>query len=199
MISLYQWKGAGWRDLPARRIDLGGEYEEPLTIQWAGELDRLKDTLLRNMWRAPAPWSVLNTLSWLKPHVVVDALPVLPKLHDGRLPALTLIKVRDNLPFGASRIVLRLWDSNVRLMTVSGTPRQLWIGEAVAESVSRPMSLISIARTMRKFDAPLTVFTGSMEPDTFVMRRRKAATSGWNGQVVLGPLDRTPHAAEPGK
>ncbi len=30
------WWTTGWRELPIQRIDLTGEVEEPLTIQWAG-------------------------------------------------------------------------------------------------------------------------------------------------------------------
>lgn len=35
VISFEAWREARQRDLPAWRADMGGEYEVPLTIQWA--------------------------------------------------------------------------------------------------------------------------------------------------------------------
>lgn len=40
-IALATWLTDGWRDLPAYRIDLVGEREQPLTIQWVGSTDEL--------------------------------------------------------------------------------------------------------------------------------------------------------------
>ena len=199
VVSYKSWREARWRDLPARRTDLEGEYEEPLTIQWAGDLDRLKDALLGNGWRVPAPWSARSALNWLSPQIAGDALPVLPKLHDGRPPALALIRVGDGLPSGGSRLVLRFWESGVQLMTEFEPQHSLWIGEAVAEAISRPMGLFSITRTLSEFNAPLSVFRDSLEPDLFVMRSRETTTAGWDGQVILGPWERTPHSTAPGK
>jgi undecaprenyl-diphosphatase len=193
MIPFEAWRDARWRDLPARRADMEGEYEEPLTIQWAGDLPRLKDTLLANGWRTPTPWSVPAALDWLNPASTGESLPVLPKFDDGRLPSLTLVKVGDRLPAGASRLVLRLWDSEVRLTAGSGPPRVLWIGEAVGETVSRPLGLFSIARTMRDVDAPVAVFRRSLEPNSLVIRSRETITPGWDGRVILGGGDTALH------
>ena len=94
VVPLEAWRKSRWRGLPALRVDLEGEYEEPLTVQWAGGLDRLKGELSRRGWRVAAPWSVSGVLSWISSRTAPDALPVLSKLHDGRFPALTLIKTR---------------------------------------------------------------------------------------------------------
>ena len=42
-IAAADWWSAEWRRLPAYRIDLTGETEEPLTIQCAGDLDGLRE------------------------------------------------------------------------------------------------------------------------------------------------------------
>jgi undecaprenyl-diphosphatase len=125
----------------------------------------------------------------LNPASTGESLPVLPKFDDGRRPTLTLIRVGEGLPAGASRLVLRLWDSEVRLTAGSGPPRVLWIGEAVGETVSRPLGLFSIARTMRDADAPLAVFRRSLTPNSLVIRSRETTRAGWDGRVVLGAAD----------
>ena len=188
VIAYDTWRQAAWRDLPARRTDMAGAAEEPLTVQWAGSLAPLREALVRAGWRAPVPWSAGGALAWFNPRAGAAALPVLPKFHGGRRPVLTLIRVADGLPAGAARLVLRLWPSGVRLATGAPPPRRLWLGEAVAESVSRPLGLLTIARTRRDFDAPLAALTGALDPNTFVERRRGIATAGWRGRVILGPV-----------
>ncbi|WP_454642783.1 VTT domain-containing protein [Bradyrhizobium liaoningense] len=64
-IAAADWWTTGWQTLPAYRIDLTGEVEEPLTFQWAGTLESLKTELLASGWREPEPWTVASTLAWL--------------------------------------------------------------------------------------------------------------------------------------
>jgi len=163
-----------------------------LTVQWAGSLAPLRQALARAGWRAPVPWSTGGALAWFNPRAGAAALPVLPKFHDGRQPILTLIRLRAGRPAGVARLVLRLWPSGVRLARGAGPPRALWLGEVVAESLSRPFGLLAIARTMDDFDAPLAALMGALGQDRVVLRHRTGG-SGWHGQVVLGPAD----AAEP--
>lgn len=55
-VAFSEWWANGWTDLPARRVDIAGEYEEPLTFQWAGDLDELERSLTSAGWRPPPPW-----------------------------------------------------------------------------------------------------------------------------------------------
>ena len=185
VVPLEAWRKSRWRGLPALRVDLEGEYEEPLTVQWAGGLDRLKGELSRRGWRVAAPWSVSGVLSWISSRTAPDALPVLSKLHDGRFPALTLIKTSGRLPVGAARLVLRFWNSGLQV-TVAGKRRvTVWIGEVVAEKISRPFRLFSITRTLSDFNTPLAALEKSLPSDEFVARKR-SPEAGWNGRLLLG-------------
>ncbi|MFQ5784304.1 MAG: phosphatase PAP2 family protein [Alphaproteobacteria bacterium] len=184
-VALAEWRTSRWRTLPIRRVDLEGEDEEPLTIQWIDDPGRLADGLMRNGWRRPAPWSAQSALSWLDPQAAPDALPVLAKLHDGRVPVLTLVRTSEPRPPGASRLVLRLWDSGLRVSVAGERPRPVWIGEAVAEKISGSAGLFAIARMMPDFDGPLTAFAESLPSNAFVTRRRDPGT-GWSGQILLG-------------
>lgn len=51
-ISLPDWETTAWQGLSARRLDLGGGLEEPLTIQWLGGLDTFQEHLVADGWRA---------------------------------------------------------------------------------------------------------------------------------------------------
>lgn len=65
------WWASDWQQLPARRIDLTGETQEPLTFQWAGSLQDLQDVLSRKGWQASASWGPLSALTWLTGSVSV--------------------------------------------------------------------------------------------------------------------------------
>ena len=96
-IPVAEWWESDWQTLPAERISLTGDSEEPLTVQWAGSLDTLQEMLARKGWRTPAPWTWLNALAWLTTTAKPQELPVVPQFASGELPSLTLILQRDSL------------------------------------------------------------------------------------------------------
>lgn len=138
-IPRADWLAAGWATLPARRIDLLGETEEPFVLQWAGDPAALQALLAAKGWHAPPPLSAaLGTL--LSPASGPEALPVLPRLHDGARPVLTLI--RPGLD-GASRTVLRLYASG-RAVEAAGLTRPILLGAVEGESLQRPLGLLTL-------------------------------------------------------
>lgn len=130
--TIAQWWNGQWAVLPARRIGVGGRPEQPLAVQWAGELDEIDALLATAGWRAPVPLNWRTALHWLAPTLPFDQLPVLPQVHAGRYPA--LVRVR---PEGAGRMrIIRLWDSGWR---VDSLP--LWLGSVgmLVPDTSLPM------------------------------------------------------------
>ena len=83
MMPMAKWQQGGWTELPVRRVDLLGEYEEPFTIQWAGPLADLRAALSAAGWTAPASWTLRSSLVWLSPRASPGTLPVLPRLDRG--------------------------------------------------------------------------------------------------------------------
>jgi len=195
VLSAADWQAGDWRRLPARRADLEGDDKEPLVLQWAGPPDVLEAMLARHGWRRPAPWSVKNALSWLNPQPDARTLPVLAKLHAGRLPALTLILPQPGAPPGAFRLVLRLWESDVRIVA-SGRARRLWLGSVVAERLSRPAGLVAITRSLAETDGPLARLRAAL-PAALTLSRADHARRGWSGEVLLGGAPKT--AGEAGR
>ena len=142
---------AWWRDqspIPAFRADLRQRQDHPLNLQYDGDLAWLGQQLKAAGWQ-PAPR--LNWRDWLRvlaPDQPLQALPVLPQVHDGRHEALLLIKPlpRDR------RLVLRLWESNFRL---GSGARPLWIGNVSEQQQVRLLQSITYARTAPGFQGPL--------------------------------------------
>jgi undecaprenyl-diphosphatase len=77
-MPLSAWQSGGWRDLPAWRIDMEGELEQPLTIQWVGSPDVLQGYLISRGWRQPAPLNTKLFLGMFAPNTPVADLPILP-------------------------------------------------------------------------------------------------------------------------
>lgn len=134
-LPVSTWQAEGWRDLPAGRIDLAGEVEEPLLLQWAGDPAALAAGLSPHGWHQPPEWTVAGALTYLLPDAGIVDLPVLPRLHDGRVAELTLIRPVADDPY--LRHVLRLWPADVELGDEDGTPMALWLGGLAQERLVR--------------------------------------------------------------
>ena len=132
-----EWLATGWQSLPARRIDLGGETEEPFVLQWGDTPEALQAALTAAGWSKPAPFSLT---AFVTPGPAVS-LPVLPRLHDGAPPVLTMIQAEQN---GAWRRVLRAWNSAVTLAG-QGRDTPLLVVSVETEDVMKPMGLFTIA------------------------------------------------------
>lgn len=181
-IGAADWWATAWETLPAYRIDLTGEIEEPLTFQWSGTLENLKTKLSASGWREPEPWTAASTLAWL---VTADPrrLPVIPSLQAGRRPNLTLIRESDVNP--ARRLVLRVWPADHALQ--NGTSRSLWMGSVVEEQMFRPLSFVTIVWANSDVDRPLELLAQSIKDGRFVQRELSTAT--WSGRVFLAQED----------
>ena len=92
VLSRQEWLGEGWQDLPAHRIELNGEREEPLIVQWAGDPDALARALAPDGY-VPAPaWSLATFAGFLAGQTPPEDLPALPRIQNGRGAELVLIK-----------------------------------------------------------------------------------------------------------
>jgi membrane protein DedA with SNARE-associated domain/membrane-associated phospholipid phosphatase len=168
-LAAQAWWAGAWHLLPAHRIDLTGDEEEPLAFQWAGSLDGLEHRLTASGWRAPVPWTTAGTLAWL---VTADPreLPVVPWLDAGRLPSRMLIRAADDS--AGTRLVLRLWPADQEISGVM--PQPLWLGSVVEEQIVRPLSFTSIAWTKPDTRRPLERLAQSLGGARLAQRDRDA-------------------------
>lgn len=127
-LSLSQWQSAAFRRLPPQRQDTSGRLRQPFTLQWAGELPLIEAQLRAAGWQSPAPLSPRQTLHWLTNSAPIEQLPVLPQVHAGHNPVLSL-----RLPVDAqTQYFLRLWPTRYQLED----GRRIWIG-SIAQQQAR--------------------------------------------------------------
>lgn len=150
-VVLRDWRGGGWRQLPAARSELGGDAEEPLSVQWAAAEHEVGRILSAQGWRVAPPWSATTTLLWLLPTTSIDQLPALPKFNQGAAPRLTFEKLLS----ADRRLVIRLWTTPYIVDEPgAGTKGPLWIGMVTTERLRHPAHLVSVVETLAEFTLP---------------------------------------------
>jgi len=132
--SLDNWLGGGWQDLSAARIDLKGEYEEPLIMQAAALPSTLESAL------STAGWTQTRLMDWRDATQFIGGakelsqLSPLPLLHNGRSASLTMIGPKASRD---TRTVVRFWRTG-RSVEVNGERREILAGSIVKERLTYP-------------------------------------------------------------
>lgn len=186
LMAQQDWWNQGWQTLPAWRIDIEGEYEQPLTIQWAGSLEFLRARLTAGGWREALPVTGKSQLLWFDTHRPAMQLPLLPHVHDGRHEALALIYPLKGKP--DRRLVLRLWSSG-KILRSPRTP--IWVGTVTEERISRPLAWFNLPRDGQDFNAPrLALFESLAGIPTRLVQRDGIPQSAsketvWDRTVLL--------------
>ena len=149
-MKIVDWLAQGWRQLPRYRIDLGGEKEQMLNLQYAGKLIDLQARLEQNGWTRPLPLTPASSLRWLMKKPLAQDLPILPQVNNGRHEALLLTHP---LPGTTTYFMaLRFWPGDVLL---DGT-KPLWVGALTTMDIRQYLQLIHLPRTVATISpAPL--------------------------------------------
>jgi len=144
VLTASGWRATGWQALPARRVELNGDQEEPLVIQYSGSLERFVHVAEGAGWQTPPKWSLTTAGGFVEGQTPSDSLPILPRTQNGRQPDLVLI--RKDPEEGGGRWVLRLWPSRYEILEGGGL-HPLYLGSVVHEDILRPMGEFSGPRT----------------------------------------------------
>lgn len=187
VMSLAAWQDGGWDTLPGTRVGLLGNYTRPFTLQWAGSTESLASVLETHGWsRAPA-WTLLSAAAWLAPRIDPAALPVLPRLADGRPEALVMI-----LPLASAaapeRMVLRLWSSGAAIGQESHHV-PLWLGALAEEHLQRVAGTLTVTRVTPAPQAKLAALALALPGARLVVDRDIAPRhrhSNPHAPVLLG-------------
>ncbi len=145
---LVDWPVDGWQRLSARRTEIDGDHEEPLSVQWAGTQDQIVQALEAAGWHTPPPWTLGTMLLWLLPSSTAAQLPVLAKFHQGASPTITFERELDP----SQRFVIRLWPTSYRVVSANNLPVPLWIGMVTLERLEHPAGMATLAMTDQDFD-----------------------------------------------
>lgn len=183
-IGFEAWWNKDWQQLPARRIDLMGEFEEPLTFQWAGGLQSLERQLAQQGWHKAERWSWQGALGWFATDIDPLRLPVFLRLERGSMPSLTLIYPRQDGGRLHSRLVLRLWSSEFQLR--DREPDSVWVGSVVEERLYRPLALLTVSSTQPEANAPRQTLAAALGKVRLAARPDEQSQREWDGKVLLG-------------
>lgn len=187
VLTEQAWWESAWQALPAWRLDMEGEYEQPLTVQWAGSLESLREALRTHGWQTPSPFSGRNWLLLLDMTRPAMQLPVLPLVHDGRNEALALI----HAVTGAAdkRLVLRLWAAQAMLQEQA---QPVWIGTVTQETIHRPLAWFNLPHDGNDYDIPREALRQALVsvPLREVQRRSEISRPQkglmiWDGRILL--------------
>lgn len=134
VMTAGDWLAQGWRTLPDRRFDVGGQPEEDFGLQWACGQAQIAAIAGAAGWQPAPEWTLQSTLTWLQPQTPLADHPVLPRYDRGNASGLVFVRASSTRP--DEREVLRLWRSEVRLRAVdAGAPTvPVWYGAVYRET-----------------------------------------------------------------
>ena len=142
-LILQDWVSGAWQNQPLRRIDLGGESEEPLTLQIAGSKDTIAAKLKSAGWQEQPTFTPHSLTSFLSAQADISKLPAVPTLNDGLAPELTFTRILAQST--VRRLTLRLWPTTTRISSDTGSA-DLYVGSIVEEVISTPVGALSLVR-----------------------------------------------------
>jgi len=120
-VSMNDW----WKknnNLPAYSASLFGFPSHQINIVWAGNLDQIRETLLKEGWSKPPARDLISTLHRIADIESTQYLSMVSPQYLDKRPALILSRATP----GTDRLmILRLWDSN-RIISAGNTT--LWVG-----------------------------------------------------------------------
>ncbi len=165
-MRLSAWTAGGWRKVPAARIDLAGEIEEPFAVQWLGATAPLEKALQAAGWTRARPWSAATIARLANPSAKLADFPPLPLMHDGRLPALTMTRPRSARD--DSRLVLRFWPSRVAVTDQAGEKRRILPGSLTVETARHPFGLATTLKDDAASGATTAMFFARLRTATTI-------------------------------
>ncbi|GAB3681100.1 VTT domain-containing protein [Salinisphaera aquimarina] len=141
------WTRVGYEMLDARIKDIAGRESAPLNLQAAGSAVALQQLLRNAGWQPPPPLTAGQPLRWMVPDTSIRALAVLPRIHDGHRPVITMIHGTADADM---RWVLRLWPTDT---VTARRSLPLWVGMVDGQTINRRFHLLATAADVRDYGA----------------------------------------------
>lgn len=185
-ITAQAWHKSGWKRLPAWRVDMEGEHEQPFTVQYTGDISALKERLMKNGWHRPPSIGMKSVIGFFSPSVTADQLPALPRMHDGKTEKLLLVRSA-----GDKRWELRIWRS---YFDIDGG-KHIYAGTVEEQKLTHSYWIFAVFSRAGNYENSLKKLTG-LKGGGFstvnVFRHVPAAVRSedsepfsWNGETLL--------------
>jgi undecaprenyl-diphosphatase len=108
--------------LPAYRVSLFGVPSQAINIVWAGHLDKISETLMKEGWTKPPARDWISTLHRIADIKSTQYLSMVSPQYLDKQPELIMVRSVSGLK---GLIVIRLWNSN---HIIKETHSTLWVG-----------------------------------------------------------------------
>ncbi len=121
-INIKEW----WQNnhaIPAYRSSLFGFPSQKINIEWVGNLNQIRETLLKQGWSKPPARDWISTMHRIADISSTQYLPLVSPQYLDRKPMLILTRRTNNQK---NLLVIRLWDSN--RVTDDSRHETLWVG-----------------------------------------------------------------------
>ncbi len=154
-VSFASWKAGGWREQPGSRSELGGDVEEPFSVQWVGTMTRIAEVLAAEGWNPGTSLRPASLLLSLLPSATIDRLPVFPRFDHGRIQEMTFVRQLN----AKERLVVRLWSADTNIDMAEGPTLPLWSGTATIETAEHAAHIGSLPETLDDFATPVRLLS----------------------------------------
>jgi undecaprenyl-diphosphatase len=169
--------------LPRFRDDLRGQRDQPLNLVLAGEPACLLRYLAGSGWRQAQMLDWHNLLRLLTPRSAIEALPVLPQVHGATHESAVFSKPLAD----RSRLVLRLWPTEIRL-TPGESP--LFVGNVSRQRAEPLLHMLAIPRTEADFAHAFSLLRDDLKTVPARAARQEAS------RLLLDLVDTRPCSAD---
>lgn len=150
--------------MPAYRTSLFGFPSQPINIEWVGNLEVIRQDLLKEGWNKPPARDWISTLHRVSDVKSTLYLPLVSPQYLDKKPALILTRPTTS---GKNMLVLRLWDSN---RTIAETQMTLWVG--IVGIVPRSYSWL------------FKTNAGTLQVDPALIFPNKTAIGAWEWKIM---------------
>lgn len=108
--------------LSTYRVSLFGFPSQFINLQWTGDIEEIRNTLMKEGWTKPPARDVISTLHRLADVESTAYLPLVSPQYLDRKPTLILTRFADNKKI---LLTIRLWYAN---RIISETAQPIWVG-----------------------------------------------------------------------
>lgn len=173
---------------PLYRLNRFGDAIEALNIEWVGDIEIIKQSLLKQGWNIqPEKIISINIIKGLFDPSAIYHLPIFPQLYHNKHSVLLLTKEtnQDN-----TIVVLQLWEPGITLSDINSP---LWVGSVkYYRPDSRPLSLGRfkkhksefmgatdiLAKSLKDFNVRYKIYSQKQQPLKMLGLR-------WNGKLLV--------------
>lgn len=163
-IAMNEW----WQKndaLPGYHTSLFGFPSQQINIEWVGDINQIRDTLLKEGWIRPPARDLISTLHRITGVSSTEYLPLVAPQYLDKKPALILTRSA----IGQKNfLVIRLWESN---RSIKETNAPLWVGI---------VSIIQPSYSWLYKNSPSDV-----EINPALVFPKKSGTASWQWKIIF--------------